>query len=337
MNTFKITGKKQVFWVCLAIIWVLFSLACGQPVSKKKPGKKPTAPAVKTPKVKKSPVTKSKKPAPVFQPQAEITTADGKVYEVADFAFYSKHRSFGGGFYTPSSGSIKWFLYLKQGPIWKKFDFTKVKSITFSKSKISNWLKINLVRLDDTKLQGLHPIYSYKNSWHKHGHVYLTGKAEVLGRIGNFKCKIEEVISFEKLDADVKEAPPKFKIIYNRKEKNETTITNPEFKLTWKKVTPTYLDVYKLKSNMPVTVKNTIIKIKPGEIESITVPQKSSSLFTVKMKTGETVKFELPPRVFGKLENGDILFTDIFEKGKPAVKEIQITQKPGLTKINQLP
>jgi hypothetical protein len=343
MNTNKITGKKQVFWVCLAIIWVLFALACGQPVSKKKPEKKPTAPAAKTPKVKKSPVTKIKKPqkvekpAPVFQPQAIITTADGKVYEVANFAFYSNHRNFKGGFYTPRSGSIKWFLYLKQGPIWKKFDFAKVKSITLSKSKIYNWIKIYLVRLDGTKLQGLHPIYSYKNSWHKHGHVYLTGKAEVLGRIGNFKCKIEEVLSFEKLDADVADAPPKFKIIYNRKEKNETTITNPKFKLTWERVTPTYMDLYRLKTDMPVTVKNTKIKIKPGEIESITVPKKSYSLFSVKMKQGETVKIKLPPRIFGKLENGDILFTYFFEKGKPVVKEIKITAKPGFTKINQLP
>jgi len=335
----KITGKKQLFLLGFAIIWVLLALACGPEISKKKP----TTPATKTKIIKKSPVTKIKKPkkiekpAPVFQPQAAITLSDGKVYEVADFAFYSKHRNFGGGFYTPSSGSTKWFLYLKQGPIWKKFDFSKVKSLTLSKSKISNWLKIDLVRLDDTKLQGLHPIYSYKNSWHKHGHVYLTGEAEVLGRVGNFKCKIEDVLIFEKLDVDVTDATPKFKIIHNRKEKNETTMTKPEFKLIWKKVTPTYLDIYKLKSNMPVTVNNTEIKIKPGEIDSIIVPQKSSSMFTVKMKKGETVKIKLPPRVFGKLENGDILFTYIFEKGKPVVTGIQIMEKPGLTKINQLP
>ena len=330
MNMNKITGKKQVFWVCLAIIWVLFALACGPEVSKKKPEKKPTAPAAKTPKVNKSPVTKIKKPqkvekpAPVFQPQAEVTMADGKVYEVADFAFYSNHRNFKGGFYTPSSGSLKWFLYLKQGPIWKKFDFAKVKSLTISKTNRVGWLKIDLVQLDGTKLQGLHPFYSYKNIWYKHGQVYLMGKAEVLGRVGNFKCQLASVLSFEKLAADVKEAPLKFKIIHNIKEKIQTIITNPEFKLTWKKVTPTYLDVYKLKSNLPVTINKTEIKIKTGEIESITVPRKSYSLFTVKMKKGETVKIKLPPRVFGKLENGDILFTDIFVKGKPVVKEIGI-------------
>jgi hypothetical protein len=320
----KITGTKQVFWVCLAIIWVSFLLACGPPVSKKKPEKKPTAPAAKTPKVKKSPVTKIKKPAPVFQPQAEITLADGKVHEVADFAFYSNHRNFKGGFYTPKSGSIKWFLYLKQGPIWKKIDLVKVKSLTISKTNRVGWLKIDLARLDGTKLKGLHPFYAYKNLWHKHGEVYLMGKAEVLGRVGNFKSKIASVLSFEKLAADEKEAPLKFKIIHNIKEKIQTTVTNPELKLTWKRVTPTYLDVYKLKSNMPVTINKTEIKIKPGEIESITVPRKSYSLYTVKMKKGETVKIKLPPRVFGKLENGNILFTDIFVKGKPVVKEIRI-------------
>jgi len=330
MNMNKITGKKQLFLLGFAIIWVLFALACGPEVSKKKPEKKPTAPAAKTQDIKRSPFVKSKKPkqvekpVPIFQPQATITMADGTVYEVADFAFYSKHRDFGGGFYTPSSGSTKWFLYLKQGPIWKKFDFAKVKSLTISKSNRVGWLKIDLVQLDGTKLQGLHPFYAYKNLWYKHGVVYLIGKAEVLGRVGNFKCQIAGVLSFEKLDADVKEAPLKFKIIHNRKEKNETTITNPEFKLTWKKVRPTYLDVYKFKANMPITINNTKIKIKPGEIESITVPQKSYLLYTVKMKKGETVKVKLPPRIFGELENGDILFTYFFVKGKRVVKEIQI-------------
>ncbi|NIM16156.1 MAG: hypothetical protein GTO45_29485 [Candidatus Aminicenantes bacterium] len=321
MSMNKITGKKQFLLIGFAFIWALFQLACGPQVNDKKPVKAKKEPVSIT-KIKKP--RKVEKPAPVFQPQATITMADGKVYEVADFAFYSKHRSFEGGFYTPRSGSTKWFLYLKQGPIWEKIDFARVKSLTISKSSRVGWLKIDLVQLDGTKLKGLHPFYAYKNLWHKHGVVYLIGKAEVLGRPGNFKCQLAGVLSLEKLDAGEKDAPPTFKVIHNIKEKNETIITNPGFKLTWKKVTPTYLDVYKLKTNMPVTVNNTEIKIKPGEIETVTVPQKSSAFFTVKMKQGETVKIKLPPRVFGKLENGDILFTDIFEKGKPVVQEIKI-------------
>lgn len=329
----KISKKKQLFVICFAAVWALLNLACGLETGKNKAKDKPVVTTSKPRDIKKpapKPAIKSKipqktkKPAPVFLPQASVTMADGKVYEVADFAFYSHHRDFEGGMYYPKSGSQKWFLYLKQGPIWKTFDFAKVKLITLSKSKSYNWLKINLVNLDGSKLQGLHPLYSYTNNWHKHGHVYLLGNAKVLGRTGNFKCKIEEVFKFERVEEDMENTPPKFKITHNRKEQHQTTITDPEFKLIWERVRPTYLDVYTLKKEMPVTVNNTKIKIKPQEIESVTIPQRRTSLFTVKMKKGETIKIKLPPRIFGKLKNGDILFTYMFEQGRRVVKNIQI-------------
>jgi hypothetical protein len=331
----KITGKKQVFWFFLAIIWALFALACGPQVSKKKPEKKPTAPAAKAPKVKKSPVTKSKKPqkvekpAPVFQPQAAITMANGKVYEVADFAFYSNHRRFSGAMYYPTSGTIKWPLYLKQGPTWKKFDFARVKSLTTAKRKYySDMIPTDLLTTDNKKFRGLLPIDAFDKLWYKQGFVHLTGTSEVLGRSGVFKTPIDYVSSFERLDAA--EGQPKFKIIHGRKEKKESIITTPQLKIIQTKTTPKYLDVYKLKTTIPVTVNNTEIKIKPGEIESVTVPRRSNEPFTVKMRQGETAKMKLPPKIFGKLENGDILFTYFFEKGKPTVKKIQIMAKPTL-------
>lgn len=334
----KISKKKQGFLICFVFIWALLELACGPEVSKDSeiPVEEPAATAAKTQDIKKAPpksISKIKKPkkvekpAPVFQPQATITMADGKVYEVADFAFYSRHRDFKGGMYYPKSGKLNWFLYLKQGPIWKTFDFTKVKSITISKSSRYDWLNIRVVMPDGSTLQGTHPLYSYKNTWHKHGHVYLEGKATVLGRTGDFKCKIEEVFSFERLDEGAAEESPKFKITHNKKEKIQTVITNPQFKLIWERVTPTYLDVYKLKTDMPVTVNNTKIKIKPQEMESITVHKGRNTLCTVKMKKGDTVKVQLPPRVFGKLENGDILYTYIIGitgLGRPIVKKINI-------------
>jgi hypothetical protein len=315
----EISKRKQVFLIGFVIIWALYHLACGPPLRDEKPVKA---------KKKPVPVTKSKKtqkvekPAPVFQPQATITTADGKVYEVADFGFFSNHRSFSGGYYYPKSGTIKWPLYLKQGPTWKKIDFAKVKSMTFSKSKSYKWLQIHVVFIDGNTLQGLHPFKAFGYLWVKQGSINLTGKSEVLGKTGPFKCTIGNIFSIDRLDPG--EGPAKFKITHDKKEKKETIITEPQFKRIWKKTTPKYLDIYRLKSNMPITVNNTEIKIKPEEIESIIMPEKSSELPTVKMKTGETVKFELPPRVFGKLENGDILFTYLFEKGKPVVKELQI-------------
>lgn len=307
------TQKRQVSLIYLVFIWTLLHLACGTGTGDITPGE--NAPA-------REPKVTVKKPVPVFQPQAVITMADGTVYEVADFAFYSNHRDFKVGVYSPDSGSKKWFLYLTQGPIWKKFDVANVKSLTISKSNRVGWLKIDLVQLDGTKLQGLHPFYAYNNLWYKHGVVYLMGKAEALGKTGNFKCQIAGVFSIDKLDAA--EGPPKFKIIHNWKKRIQTTITNPELKLIWENVTPTYLDVYRLRTNMPVTVNNTKVKIKPQEIESITVPQKSSALFTVKMKKGDTVKLKLPPRIFGRLKNGDIIFSNMFGKGKPIIKKIRI-------------
>ncbi|MCP5047416.1 MAG: hypothetical protein GY940_09615 [bacterium] len=52
-------------------------------------------------------------------------------------------------------------------------------------------------------------------------------------------------------------------------------------------------------------MNNTDIKIKPQDIESVTVPQNSSSKLTIKMKQGETVKIRgSGPKIDGTQETG---------------------------------
>jgi hypothetical protein len=328
----KITVKKKMFLIGFVFVWAFIEVACG-PASQRQKRKETPAKKVVVPKkptvsaVKKH--RKKKKPEPVFQAQATITLADGNVYEVGDFAFYSNHRGFGGGFYQPSSGNKKWPFYFNQGALWKKIDFSRVKSLTFSKMKGDyRQLNINMLLLDGTLLKGSHPLNAYNYLWTRYGTVYLAGNSKVLGRIGHFKCELKNVAGFQRVEnepAGAPGAPPAFKVIYDDKGKNEVTITEPHLRLIWTRSTPKYLTTFKLKTDMPVTVNNTDIKIKPQEIESVTVPQKSSLAFTVKMKQGETVKIKkLPPRVFGKLENGDVIFTDFFNRGKPVVKEVRL-------------
>ena len=42
------------------------------------------------------------------------------------------------------------------------------------------------------------------------------------------------------------------------------------------------------------------------------------------MKQGETVRMKLPPRVYGELENVDIMFTGFHGHGKRVIKQIII-------------
>jgi hypothetical protein len=316
---------KRIIIIGFAVVCCFLGSACGESNTRKDTSNKSeSGKAVKH----KTKVVKHAPPA--FTPQAEVTTASGEMYQVADFAFYSEHRSFAGGMYYPSSGTKKWSLYVKNGPIWKKIDFDKIKTLMVSRGN-SGWLKINVVQLDGTRLQGLHPQYAYRQTWHKHGGIYLTGKSEVLGRLGDFKCNISELQRIERLlakDTDpTMETAPKFKITYkDKKESLQTVLMNPQMKRIWKGSKPTYLDVYKLKTDMPIKVNNVEIKIKPREIESVSVPATTSSPSTVKMKSGDVVKVKLPPRVFGRLKNGDILFTRLTSYGKPIIKNIKILE-----------
>jgi hypothetical protein len=316
--------RMRIILIGFAVGCCFLGSACGQSNAEKKSSSKPEVVKV----LKKKPKVLKHTP-PVFRPQAEITTVSGEIYQVTDFAFYSDHRNFRGGMYYPSSGTNRWSLYLKNGPIWKNIDFDQVQSLAVSRGKNSDWLKMELVQLDGTRLQGLHPQYAYKRTWHKHGGIYLTGKSEVLGRLGNFKCNIKDLQSLERLVLNGKDAARenmlKFKITYiDKKEAIETTVIDPKMKIIWTKSTPTYLDIYKLKTDMPITVNNVEIKIKPKEIESVSVPPTSSSPCTVKMKSGDIVKVKVPPRIFGRLKNGDILFSNLTERGKPIIKEIRV-------------
>jgi hypothetical protein len=75
---------------------------------------------------------------------------------------------------------------------------------------------------------------------------------------------------------------------------------------------------------MPIQVQNTEIKVKPKEIDSVTPIPGRTGMFTIKMKKGEEVKAELPARYFGKLANGDILFSEFYKDDRPTIKTIVI-------------
>jgi hypothetical protein len=318
---------KHIFIIFLVLVWAFIQSGCGGTSDKDTPAKRTRKKVTVQKKPKVTPAkTFKKKKKPAFVAQAAITMVDGKVYEVGSFAFYSKHRNFGGGFYTPSSGNRKWTFYLNQGALWKKIDFSDVKALVFTTNKRDyKRANIEVRKLDGSIEKGSFPFYAYKYLWAKHGRVHLAGKSKVLGRVGDFKCQLSDVLSFEKTLGGPPDAPPRFQVVYDKKEKNQATITDPGLRLIWKKSTPTYLDVYRLTSKMSVTVNNVAIKIKPQEIESVTVPQKSTMSFTVKMKVGETVKIKkFPPRVFGKLKNGDVIFADFFSRGKPVIKEVRL-------------
>lgn len=274
-----------------------------------------------------------------FKPDAIITMSNGKIYEVEDFAFYSYHGT-SSGFYYPSSGYVDNFYYVKKGPIWKRYDLKKIKSITFLKSTDDSdwswgWLKTNIVMLDGTSLQGLHPIGGYLRTWYPQGVFYLSGESKILNKSAEFKCELENISKIERLDSDSKTL--KFRITYE--EKNQTTIWNAKFELIWENDKPVSLDKYTLEDEMQIEIQKMKVKIKPREIELVKVPQEKFEINTdtlkvlniiVKMKKGQTVKTELPWRIFGKLKNGDILFTEMYycsnypSSCKSVVKSIQI-------------
>jgi len=261
-------------------------------------------------------------PAPVFTPNAVVTLADGSVMEVADFAFYSEHRSFEGGFYTPDSGEEDWPLRVKIGPIWKLRPFSKIKSIEFSRNEDPDWLSVKVSFLDGTAIAGEHPAYGFV-AWFAHGGFYLLGESEVLGRTGAFKCEWGKVTRVEKI------APAggaeKFRVMHKDEPEGPpmtSDVTNPSLRLIWKNDTPSYVDTFTVEDDMPLQVQGTEIKIKPKEIDSVAPIPRRTDAFIIKMKKGEVVKAGLPARYLGKLANGDILFSTFFKDDQPTIKSI---------------
>ena len=314
----RIGQNQRIVMIGIVALFLLLYASCGGSDSVDKTIKKV------------SPKASTKKPAPVFTPVAEITTADGKIFQVADFAFYSEHKPMysGGTVYIPTSGQKNWDLYLKQGPIWKQIDFADLKSLTFSQGS-RGWLNMNLTLLDGSTFSGQHPKSAYGNVWFRRGGMYLIGSLVVKDRITRFEFKwfVGDVKSIERGEEKTagrdQKKIPRFKIIYRDKLKLkdvEATLINPRVQIKWIKEVEKYLaDITIIKA----TINNTEVSIKLHEIDYVDVPRLRSKPFTVKLKSGVTIKTMLPPRIFGRLKNGDILFTYMtgYEK---IIKKIKI-------------
>jgi len=265
---------------------------------------------------------------PSFTPEAIITLADGTVHPVADFAFYTYAEGSRGSYYTPSSGTEDWFLYVKQGPIWRTYNFPDVARIQLGKVEgDDDWKAIEVTMQNGTSLTGKHPKWVWDKTWERHGAVYLLGEAETFGRKGAFECLVADISKIERTGNNPSSA--KFRLTYKASDNDAEAgifVSNPQFQLKWKNDSPTVLHDYHLADDMPVKANNTEIKIKPREIDSvsISVTPGGGPLFTVKMKDGNAAKIELPPRLYGKLQNGDILFTPLLEDGRPVVTRIEI-------------
>jgi hypothetical protein len=263
-----------------------------------------------------------------FVPAAIITLADGTVHPVADFAFYTYAEGSRGSYYTPSSGTEDWSLYVKQGPIWRTYNFPDVASIQLGNVEDDNgWVSINVTLQNGSSLTGKHAQWVWDRTWQGHGAVYMLGETEIFGRKGAFECLVREISKIERIGNDP--SPAKYRITHKGADSNaelRIVVSNPRFQLQWKNDTPSGLSEYALDRDMPVKVNRIEIQIKPREIESVSISPSSEGKpsFTVKMKDGNTAQIDLPPRIFGKLQSGDILFTPLLEDGRPVVTKIEI-------------
>ena len=266
--------------------------------------------------------------APAFTPTAVVTLADGTVHPVMDFAFYSNAEGFHGTFYTPSSGTENWFLYVKQGPLWRTYSFPDVTSVELDNAKEdSGWKTIKVTMQNGTSLTGKHPQWVWDRTWQAHGAIYLLGEGETFGRKGAFECLVGDISKIERTATE--STPAKYRVTYKPSDKDaeaSIVVGNPQFLLRWQNDTPSGLDEYPLDRDMSVKVNRIEIAIKPREIESVSIapPKEGGPSFTVKMKDGNTGQIELPPRIYGKLANGDILFTPLLDDARPVVTRIEI-------------
>lgn len=316
--------KLRGFIILLGIIIIVLGAHCRSESNKEQTNRSiisgeapPAGPAQN--KLELSSVPK----AASFSPDALVTLADGTAIEVASFAFYSGWRGFGGGMYVPTSGSEDWPLTIKVGPIWRRLPLRDLKTMELSDANRFDFYNMKMSLLDGTLIAGQHPV-SGSVAWFEHGTFYLLGKSELLGRIGSFKCEFGNIVRIERVETT---GPDKFRVTHKGESEGvlvSSEVTDPKMELIWEDVTPASVSSYTIGDDMPLQVQNTEVQVKPKEMDLIVPIPGQTYKFSIKMKGGDRVTTMLPERIFGKLANGDILFTILFEDGRPTIKSILI-------------
>lgn len=261
-----------------------------------------------------------------FQSNALITLADGRVFEVGEFKFYSEVEEFPGGYYIPETGALDWNGYIVQGPIWKLFSFGEIQELGLRDAFEPSWMTADLTLIDGTHLQGRMP-YSYMRIWERMGHIRLTAYTELLGRSAVLVVPLHNVIRIKR--TGLLGGKPQFLFSYKSEpkgERAEATITSPGLRLIWKEWTPNKLYEYAVGVGLPLPVRSGGIEVEVmvGEIDTVIPMPGGSRTFRITMKNGDSVNAELPPRIFGKCENGDVIFTELLQNGRPTIKKIVI-------------
>jgi len=311
--------KRHFFYLQIALLIMLFSiLTCKRQTALQRTTEELSPPPTNQAAENEGSQRKNEK-TPIFKTEAIITMANGEKYELKDFAFYDARRAY--NTYWQTSGSTDWPLYVKQGVVWKSHALSDVKSIEFADVENDkwSWYKIKMAMTDGSTLIGLHP-RNHEEAWYKDGIFYLIGQVKIMSRTGEFKCPLDEISKIERFDS----ADAMIKVNITDKKGKQTPVTDPKFIIEWSRV-PNWDISHDLTSEMQFLVQDRIkVDVKLAEMDSISFPRAKEGYLgcIIKLKNGETVSTELDPeRLFGKLENGDIFFTYIWDK--PYVNMIQ--------------
>ena len=317
--------KAPVTTVIAALALVVLSPCCRSRSAADRNGAGAPASPVQKAGIETAPPVPAPVPSPpAFSPNATVTLSDGTALDVADFSFYSETRGFGGGFYTPVSGLEDWPLTVIDRHVWKRLSFERVQTVELSERNDWDWLTGRISLVDGTRVAGTLPRVGGV-TWLGHGTFYLLGQSQALGRTGQFRCELPNVVRIERLGQGG--GPITVRVSYKEQPDSPqltADVTDPRLELSWDNDTPNDMDVYAIDNDMPVKVRNTEVQVKPKEIDSIVPAPGQAGKFDIKLKNGEAVRTELPARVYGKLQNGDILFMALSEDDRPTFKTIVI-------------
>jgi len=239
---------------------------------------------------------------------------DNTEYLVTDFAFFSNHIAVEGMYFRGTKDQAR-PLIVKTGNFWQEIVGKEIAKIRLNIDSSKKNLKTEIELKNGKTISGIAAL-NVEETWETGHYFWIQGTTTKFGQDAKFKINLKEIVLVE----TIKESGDQIKI--KTKNGEEKMAKSIDFGVHGE-MPYSNISHYTLDGKVELKSEGVLLSMPLKDVKSFSFDEKGN----IKMltKAGETGKitFSYATKIFGRLNNGDILFHSISSSKGTKLKLIE--------------
>jgi hypothetical protein len=246
--------------------------------------------------------------------EARLLYYDGTEYVVTDFSFFTNHIPISGTYFKHTKDLYR-PLIVKTGKFWREIKENDIAKIRLELEPSKKGLKTQIELKNGKTISGIAPLDIHE-TWETGQHFFIQGKTSKFGQPATFKTDLDEIALVE----TIKEPINQIKI--KTKKGEEKTAESVSFGVRGE-MPYARISQYTMGHKIEIKSDGVELSLPLIDVKSFAFDEKGQ--IKILTKSGETgkISFLFVSKIFGRLENGDIIFDSISSTKGAKIKLIE--------------